>query len=175
MLLAALCLASVACGSSSGSKTSSVSTSTAPAAGTTGVSDAVQAARVKAASCVRAQGIDIPDPSPRSGSIRAIYRILGSYPDAKVQSALKACAGQIRQAFPAAAALSPAQQAQRSRALVVFSQCMRARGIDYPDPGTAGSDPAGFYRALGSLPTNTPAYRTLATACRARALQVVGG
>lgn len=124
---------------------------------------------------MRAQGIDIPDPTPGTGSIRAIYRIIGTYPNTKVQAALQACAASIRQAFPNLTNVTPAQQAQRRQALVVFSQCMRAHGINFPDPSTAASNPAAYYGAIGSLPTSTAAYKAAGVICRAEALKAING
>jgi hypothetical protein len=177
VLAVTLCLGLGACGSSS-SSSSSTSTSSAAAGGSAqsnGVSDQVQAARVKAAACMRAQGIDIPDPSRSPASILAIYRIIATYPNTKVQSALNACAAEIRQAFPNVENATPAQLALRRKALTVFSQCMRARGINYPDPATQASDPAGYFGAIGSLPINSPAFRTASTSCRAQAIKAVSG
>ncbi len=92
-----------------------------------------------------------------------------------MQAAIKACNSQIRQAFPNATGLSPEQQAKARRAGLVFSQCMRAAGLNFPDPSTAGSNPAGYYGALGALPVGSPAFKTATANCRAQALKAVGG
>ncbi len=101
----------------------------------------LQRARVAAASCVRAQGIDIPDPGIGRGSVLALLRILGSYPSVKVQAAEKACATQIRRAFPNATGLTPGQRAVRQREGLAFSACMRSHGIAFPDQAAMRATP----------------------------------
>jgi hypothetical protein len=139
------------------------------------VSDAVQAARVRASVCMRAQGIDIPDLRPGGGRLLNALRILASYPQAKVQAAEKACASEIKQAFPNLANVTPAQQALRRRQAIAFAQCMRAHGIAFPDPITALADPAAYLRAVTSIDTSSPAYKAAAPSCRAEALKAGGG
>jgi len=167
------CVALAACGSSRHS--SSSATTTAAAGGTASPNSATLVkARVAAAACMRAQGIDIPDPGATRGSILAVLRILAGYPQAKVQAAETACAAQIRQAFPNATSLSPTQRAQRLREAVAFAQCMRSHGVNFPDPSTAASDPAGFYQALASLDTNSPAFKAAGKTCTALTLTTTG-
>jgi hypothetical protein len=103
--------------------------------------------------CILAQGINIPDLTPGGGRLVNALRILASYPPAKVQAAEQACAGVIKQAFPNLANLTPAQVAQRRRQAIAFAQCMRARGIPFPDPG----NPAAVLKAVTSIDTNSPA------------------
>jgi hypothetical protein len=169
-----VCVALAACGSG-GHSTSSAATTAAAGGATPPNAAALVKARVAAAACMRAQGIDIPDPGPSRGSILSVLRILASYPRAKVQSAETACAAQIRQAFPNATSLSPAQRAERLREAVAFSQCMRAHGISFPDPSTAAGNPAGYIQALESLDTNSPAFKAAGKTCSALTLRTTGG
>jgi hypothetical protein len=170
--LVSVALASVlsACGSSS----SSSSPTSAASAASSQNADAVARARVHAANCIRAQGIDIPDLTPGSGRILNALRILNSYPQAKVQAALKACATPIKQAFPDIASLTPQQLAQRRQEATDFAACMRSHGIAFPDPSTATSNPSGFLNALRSIDINSPAYKAAAPSCRAQALKDAG-
>jgi hypothetical protein len=155
-----------ACGSSkSSSGTSGAAAGAAPIATT---SPAVAAARVRAASCMRSQGIDIPSVTGGQGQLTSVLRKLGSYPAAKVRTALRACAADVRAAFPGALNFTPAQRAQRLRSGGSFASCMRTRGIAFPTPATAAGNPSAYFRALGSLRVNSPAYRAAASACRAR-------
>jgi len=124
---------------------------------------------------MRGQGIDIPDPTPSGSGILKLLRILGSYPAAKVQSAEQACTTQIRQALPNAASVTPAERAKRLQEAEVFSSCMRSRGISYPDPSTFSTNPSAFYRALGSIDLNSPAFKAAGIACRAVMLKDTGG
>jgi hypothetical protein len=160
-----------ACGSSSNA-TKSVD---GAAAGEGAPPPALQQARVKAAVCVRAQGIDIPDPTATRAGVLAIVSALAKYPSGKVQAAEQACAPEIRKAFPNVAALSPAQRAQRVRAATVFAQCMRAHGVNFPDPSGAVGNPGGFLAALQAMPTNSPAFKAATPVCRAQVLKLNSG
>lgn len=170
-VLAACVLA--ACGSASHSSSST----SAAAAGATNAPNAATLvkARVAAARCMRAQGIDVPDPGASPGSVLSVLRALSSYPQVKVQAAEAACASAIHQAFPNATNLTPAQRAQRLQQAVAFAACMRSHGIAFPDPSTAASNPAGFYQALQALNTNSPAVQAAGKTCRARTLGATGG
>jgi hypothetical protein len=164
---ASLTLAVGACGSSGTPSTSTA----APVATTPRNLDAIDEARVKAASCMRSQGIDIPDIGRGQGQIIQVLRIIAGYPQAKVQAAMQACASEIRQAFPNATALSPAQLAQRRQEARVFGACMRAAGINFPDPTASGSNPVAYLDALSSLDLNSPAVKAKAVTCRGQALK----
>ena len=124
---------------------------------------------------MRQQGIDIPDPTPGNGGLLRVLRVLGSYPSSKVQSAERACSVQIHQAFPNATSLTPAERAKRRQQAQVFSSCMRSRAIAYPDPSTFSTDPSAYYRALGSIDVNSPAFKSAGIACRAVVLKGTGG
>ncbi|MGO9899258.1 MAG: hypothetical protein ACLP0J_06125 [Solirubrobacteraceae bacterium] len=76
-VLLALLLA--ACGSSIKNTTSSISSAGAILTVPTDT-PAVQNARIEAAKCMRAQGINIPDLTPGGGRIAAVLRIIASYP-----------------------------------------------------------------------------------------------
>jgi hypothetical protein len=167
----ALGLAVCACGSSNSSTTSS--SAGVGAAGSAKTSDQLTEARIQASNCIRAQGINIPDLIPGGGAIIKALQVIQSYPQVKVQAAEKACQSQIRKAFPNLAALTPQQISQRRQQAVDFAQCMRAHGINYPDPTTAASNPAGFLTTLKSL-ASTPAYKADAPACEKQALKQSG-
>ena len=173
--LAGLCVAGVlaGCGSSSHSSSSNSTAATGPTSAPNAA--ALVKARVAAASCMRAQGIDIPDPGASPGSVLSVLRVLSSYPQAKVQAAGAACASEIHQAFPNATNLTPAQRAQRLQRAVAFAACMRSHGIAFPDPSTAASNAAGFYQALQALNTNSPAVQAAGKTCRSLTLNTTGG
>jgi hypothetical protein len=172
-VLLALLLA--ACGSSSKSTTSSISSAGAiPTVPTD--TPAVQNARLEAAKCMRAQGINIPDFTPGGGRIAAVLRIIAGYPTAKVQSAEKACYSSLRQAFPNAFGtdLTPGQLAERRQQGVVFADCMRSHGINYPDPTTAAANPAAAVSQINSLETSSPKFEAASKTCTAEALKTGG-
>ncbi len=166
-LLAGLALAG--CGSSHSSTTTTAATQSGPNAAR------LQKARVQAAVCMRAQGIDVPDPSSAPGSLLRIVRILASYPTNKVQAAEKACASQIRQAFPNAANLTPAQRAQRLHEARAYAACMRSHGINFPDPPSATGNASAYLAQISALDTTAPSFKAASTTCRAQVLKGVGG
>jgi len=172
-LIFAICLALAACGSS-GSSTSSTPSSASATAGGSGSTNAAKlvGARVAAAKCMRGQGINIPDPGPTRASVLRMLSVLASFPAVKVKAAEQACMGEIRQAFPNATSLTPAERTQRIEEAQAFASCMRSHGIDVPDPTAS---PIGFYRALSSLAASSPAAKAQAVTCRAVALKDVGG
>jgi len=129
---------------------------------------------VAAAVCMRAQGIDIPDPTAGTGGVRRALLTLAGYPTAKVQSAEEACAAQIHKAFPNAGNLTPAERSKRLQEAEVFSSCMRSHGIAYPDPSTFASDPSGYLRAIAAIDTSGPAVKSAGLACKAVALKDTG-
>lgn len=172
-VLLALLLA--ACGSSSKSTTSSTSLAGGiPTVPTD--TPAVQNARLEAAKCMRAQGINVPDFTPGGGRIAAVLKIIAAYPTAKVQSAEKACYSSLRQAFPNVfgTGLTPGQLAERRHQGVVFAECMRSDGINYPDPTTAAANPAAAISQINSLDTSSPAFQAAGKTCKAEALKAGG-
>ena len=165
-----LTLALAACGSSSStSSAASASTSTAGR----------QQARLALAQCLRAHGVNVPDPgnggTPGGGG--GFFRAFQNVPTARLQSARQACSSQLSAAFPRLN-LSPAQQAQTRAQLVKFAECMRSHGVNIPDPqagGGAGAGGFGFRRAFGSVDRNSPAFRTAQTACQSLRPRFGGG
>jgi hypothetical protein len=171
VIVVTLAIVLAACGSSS---PQSSSTSTAGAVPTVPTNTPqVARARLEAAQCFRAHGINIPDFTPGGGRIRQAEQIIASYPTAKVQSVAEACGSYLRQAFPnlTGADLSPTQLAERQHEALAFSECMRSHGIAFPDPPVAGGDATPYLRALGALGTGSPALKSAATTCKAQALK----
>ena len=168
-LLVALALALAGCGSSGSSTTTAAATQSGPSAAK------LQKARVEAAVCMRAQGIDVPDPSTAPGSLLRIARILASYPTSKVQAAEQACASQIRQAFPNLTNLTPAQRAQRVQEARAYAACMRSHGINFPDPSSAAGNTSAYLAQISGLNTSAPSFKSASTTCRAEVLKSAGG
>jgi hypothetical protein len=161
-----------ACGSSQ-STPSTTASAAAPAANAANA-DAIDRARIQAAGCMRAHGIDIPDFTTGRTQTLEVLQIVARYPAVMVRAATQACAASIRRAFPNATALSPEQRAQRRQEAIVFSECMRSHGIPYPDPTTAASNLSGYISALSALDRNSPAYKAAAPGCRTQALKAAG-
>jgi hypothetical protein len=164
-LLAALALGLSACGSSS----STTTTSSAAASGTsTTASRATYEARLNLAKCLRAHGLNVPDPSPNGGVAGGgggggILRTIRSQPN--FQSAMNACSRYTKQAFPRLN-LSAAQRAQFQQDAVKFAECMRAHNIDIPDPTTQPGGGFGLKAAIPQSERNSPAFQSALQTCR---------
>ena len=120
---------------------SSGSTTTAAGSGSGNAqSDAAeQDAMVKFAQCMRAHGVDMPDPKPgaNGGRAAAMPGVSANDPAAmqKMQAASTACDKLLPNGGK-----PTAQDLQRE---LKFAQCMRAHGVDIPDPnpnGTGGQE-----------------------------------
>ena len=81
------------------------------------------------ARCMRANGVDMPDPEFNGG--RVTQRMKGGNPD-KMRAAEKACEkyrSQIK-----APEMSAADKEEFKKAALANARCMREHGIDFPDP-----------------------------------------
>ena len=128
-------------------------------------------AALKFARCMRAHGVDMPDPNFGSGG-RVSIAIKGNAPPQVVQKAQKAC----EQYMPKAGSAGPGKlsAADQERALK-FAQCMRDHGVDMPDPtftgggvqmrvgGPGKSNQSSGGRAFGP---NDPTFKAAQQACR---------
>jgi hypothetical protein len=165
LVTGAAALAVAACGSSG-------STSSTAAASGTGASSASARyqARLQLAKCLRAHGLNVPDPSagggPAAGGAAGGgaggFRALRDSPN--FQPAMQACAKYRRQAF-AFGNLSPAQRAQFQQDLVKFAQCMRAHNIDIPDPSTSAGGGLRIFRQIPPSERGSPAFQSALQAC----------
>jgi hypothetical protein len=152
--VAALSLALAACGSSSPSNSAGNASSNGGAR---------YQARLNLAKCLRAHGINVPDPSPNSGG--AGFRVLANYPRSEIEPAIQGCHRDLVQAFPVLG-LSASQRAQLQQRLVKFAQCMRSHGVNIPDPGSTAGGGFGFRQAFRALDRNSPAFQSALTACQ---------
>jgi hypothetical protein len=178
----ALAVGLAACGSSGGSATAAGGASTSS-------SSSRYQARVKAAECLRAHGVNVPDPSanggapggaPAAGGAPAPgggggagagaggggggARLRQLLSTSAGQAASKACASEISKAFTFAN-ITPAQRAQFQHAAVKFAQCMRAHNVNIPDPTSNGAGGFGIFRSIPSSERNSPAFKSAFTAC----------
>jgi hypothetical protein len=156
-----------ACGSSSATTTSS-----AASAGTGSTSARFQA-RLNLAKCMRAHGINVPDPTAGGGPAQggSFFRVFRDYPSSQIRAAFSACRQYAAAAFPGFNE-TPAQRAARTAQLVKFAQCMRSHGVNIPDPTTNGGGPGGGGFAFGAQGSQsfrsqlgTPAFKAASTAC----------
>jgi hypothetical protein len=135
LLLAAFLVAFSGCGSGS---TSPNNASTSPTANRS-------SQQVKFAACMRQHGVPLSDPA------HAVASALNSGVSAgTIQAAVSACR---QYQAGASGAVSDTQRAQYTQAFVKYATCMRANGIDLPDPAESGGN--GFGQKLlaaSSLP-----------------------
>jgi hypothetical protein len=156
LIAVGLAIGVAACGSSSPASTSQGSASFN--------TSARFQARLKLAKCFRSHGINVPDPSP-SGGVGAGFRALQNYPQSQIRTVLQDCRADAVQAFPALN-LSPAQRAQIQRQLVKFAECMRAHGVNVPDPTDNANGVFAFRQAFRSAELNSPSFKSALSACR---------
>jgi len=165
-LSGALAVGISACGSSSPS-----STAGGTASGTSvSSSNARYEARLNLAKCLRAHGLNVPDPSANGGPAGGggggggAFRTLRDQPN--FQSAMQACAKYRRGAF-SFSNVSPAQRAQFQQDLVKFAECMRAHNIDVPDPTTSagGGGAGGIFSQIPQSERSSPTFRSALQAC----------
>jgi hypothetical protein len=168
VLGATLALAVSACGSSS-STTSAASAGAAGAGGGGGgTSGSTYQARLNFAKCMRAHGVNVPDPSANGGPAGGAgaagggFRALRNSPN--FQAASQACAKYRAKAF-GFGNLTPAQRAQAQQQLVKFAECMRSHSIDIPDPSTSSGGGFGIFRQIPSSERQSPAFQAATKAC----------
>jgi hypothetical protein len=88
-------------------------------------------AALKYAQCMRQNGIDVPDPKAGGGlTLQADGKN-----QAKLEKAMKACEHLMQDSGIGKAAKDP----KFHDALVKYAACMRAHGVDMPDPNPDGS------------------------------------
>jgi hypothetical protein len=164
VLSGALAIGVTACGSSSSSTTS-------VAGAGAGTSSSTYTARLNFAKCMRAHGVNVPDPSANGGPAGGAggagagaggFRALRSSPN--FQAASTACAKYRSKAF-GTGNFSPAQRAAAQQALVKFAECMRSHSIDIPDPSTSGGGGFGIFRSIPSSERNSALFKSALQAC----------
>ncbi len=152
MLVVAALLAAAAalsaCGGDPGSSASGGSAAGAPDDET----------RLAFARCMREGGIEIPDPGSGGGLERV--RIPRDIAPEKLRSTLEDCRAETGGGPPEP---TDEQQTEMRDAMLEFARCMRAEGVDVPDP--TGEGPGGGLRVLRRS-ADSPAFRRAAEACQ---------
>ena len=92
------------------------------------------AAQVKFRSCMRKNGVDVPDSPGQGGNAPSRDDIDRT----ALEKAQKACQKYQKEAF---GDVSPDQQEEFQDAFAKFSSCMREHDVDVPDRGTGGGGP----------------------------------
>lgn len=159
--MAAAGLGAAACGGASSSAHTSKTASGKFAAG------------LAFARCMRAHGVNVPDPSPGGHGIH-IQISSGDLNSPAFKAAQSAC-GKL---LPGGGPGSGHPTAQDRAAMLRLSQCMRSHGISgFPDPTTTrpSAPPSGHTAVLGrdglflvipgTIDTTSPAFKRAASAC----------
>ena len=127
-------------------------------------STSLQDRMLQYARCMRAHGVDMPDPAGNGGpgGVQLILPSGASGSDAKLRATMGAC----RQYLPnggAPASMSPQQVDQ----LRQYAQCMRAKGVQMsdPDPNTGGLK-IGHGGADKLSVLNDPKFKAAQSACQ---------
>jgi hypothetical protein len=97
------------------------------------------------ARCMRANGIDLPDPGSAPGAGDRRVRIGKGTAPQKLRATTESCA---KKTGGGPKPLTEEQQAEARDAALKFAQCMRSNGVDVPDPQTDSSG-GGFAIQLG--------------------------
>jgi len=162
MLLAALALALLAaaasgCGSSGSGDEGVAAIDTGTSASGSGSGSTTQQqtdedpqeAALEWARCMRANGVDVPDPQvDGDGRVQIRPGARGFRPgqgdQSKFQAAVEKCGTPLGNARPQ---LTEAQREQLQETMLGFAKCMRQHGVDMPDPDFSGG--GGLFRIGG--------------------------
>ena len=144
-----------ACG---GSDTSNGSTSPAgPTGSSSSLSNTQDTAQVKLTQCLREEGVDVPDAAGHGA-----FAGLSPAERRRMEAALE---GPCREFQSSAFGDSADPQSQGFLdALTKFAVCMRANGVDVPDP--VADDPQGPFAVLHSLDQSDPKVAAASSACQ---------
>ncbi|HEY1523095.1 MAG TPA: hypothetical protein VGF70_08800 [Solirubrobacteraceae bacterium] len=118
-------------------------------------------ARLQLASCFRAHGIDIPNPTSTGHLTAAGRRALRNYPRTRVKAALQACRADAARAF-AGPSLSLTQRTQ----LVKFAGCLRSHGVRIPKLRFRGNGLLAFRLALRKVDRSSSSFQSAFSSCR---------
>jgi len=170
LVLASLVLA--ACGSSSSSSTATkaASTTVTGAARTDAVVARVRALR----ECLAKNGIALPKRTPGQGSPLGGFfggaagrQLPSGVSKAQYEAALRKCGALGRRFGGGARLTSPNLKA----ALATFASCMRAHGVNVPEPNSSGNGPVFDTKGLN---TASPAFKAAISKCYANLRSVLG-
>jgi hypothetical protein len=116
------------------------------------------------AACMRDHGVDMPDPK-FDGGPTLVQAGKGTTPETQ-RKAEEACAKYREKIKPPK--LTEAQQAEFKRAALANARCMRAHGIDMPDPTFSedGSATVRMRAGRGGIKPDDAKFRAAAEACR---------
>ena len=120
-------------------------------------------AALKHARCMRANGIDFPDPQADKGGVRMVAGGKGGKDDPKFSRAEQKCRHFIDEATPV---ISQEQRAQIERHELAHARCMRAQGVNLPDPIVDSRGRVQFLAPPGGAKPDKPAFQRAEEKCR---------
>ena len=106
--------------------------------------------------CLRDNGLDLPDPQFGPEGVRfADPSVMMSidFRSSEFLDAMEACQSLLEALQPE---IDAAQQAEQNERLLVFAECMRGEGIDFPDPEL----PTTAIRSTARILVHRPAVRS---------------
>jgi hypothetical protein len=137
-----------------------------PTAG--GVGNEEKKAMLQFAQCMRDHGVDMPDPTFSGGRVE--MRVGGpgrKRPDRETAQAAQAACKQYQDAIKPPA-LSASEKAELKQRALANARCMRAHGIDFPDP-QFDADGGARVRLTRSVNPDDPAFQRAQAACEKEA------
>jgi hypothetical protein len=115
---------------------------------------------LKLAECMRGHGIDMPDPRPGRG-----LAIDGDVNPERFEGAQRACQEELGE--PPGAELSDEEQREFREAALKYARCMRARGLDMPDPTFDANGEVHITMTAGTgVDEDDPAFTAANAECR---------
>jgi hypothetical protein len=137
---------------------------TPSAAGSAESKEKARQAEVKFASCMRKEGIDMPDPSAEGRSVFKVGGDSGISPE-EFERASKACEKYRKDIRPQ---LTEEEQQEFKEKALAHSRCMREHGIDFPDPtfdAEGGAEVRIRAGSKGELNPEDPEFKAAEEAC----------
>ena len=159
-----------ACGrAEDGNKVASVSGKSAksPSHAKSGRTD-VRRAFLAFAKCMREHGVNMPDPKFDDQGRALMTQSGGPGSAAKQQAADEACRHLIANAVQNGPKRDPAEEAKMREQQLAFAKCMRAHGIDIPDPKFNSNGSFSISIGGGANPNN-PRFKKAEATCQKQA------
>ncbi|MDP8967475.1 MAG: hypothetical protein M3N04_02635 [Actinomycetota bacterium] len=117
---------------------------------------------LKFARCMRAEGIDFPDPQKGANGPVRIGGAGQNPEDPRNRAAAEKCGKHLQDGGEAPDA---AQQAKFQDAFVKYARCMRAAGVDVPDPKPGAGGLLADRRDPGALDPESPKFKAADRKC----------
>lgn len=155
-----------ACGQGDGRNGSSDSPATGRPTDASDRSDQSQTDRmtvlVEFATCMRAQGIDYPDPQLGQGGTITMGAGPSQQRGPELDAAMAECDPILENGLGDGLQQDPDEQRRQLENMLAFAKCMRAHGVDYPDPRIVDGRPSS---GVGNFEGDPRKFEEAMTAC----------